>query len=143
MQRTCLGLVFYVDQNLDSNKFVKPLKALGVHVERHRDHFASNEADVRWIPYTAQKGWVAMTTDKKIKLSEAERQAIIQAQARMLFLHQKQDLPIEKLAANFVKTFPEIRQFFEGCVAPCLASLRRPSDPRVKGPGTVYEIRLK
>ena len=66
MQRTRLGLVFYVDQNLDSNKFVKPLKALGVQVERHRDHFASNEADVRWIPYTAQKGWVAMTTDKKI-----------------------------------------------------------------------------
>lgn len=130
-----------MDQSLDSNKFIKPLKVIGIHVEPHHRHLALNAEDDCWIRYAACKGWILVTADKGIR--RTQRRAIIQAQAKMLYLHQKRGLPIEKLAANFVNTFPEIKQFFEECSAPCLVSLRHPSDYRAGGPGTVHEIALR
>lgn len=139
-------MTFFIDANIDGPKFANPLRASGIQVELHRDHFERDEDDTVWIPKTAERGWIAVTDDKATKFKDLEVLAIMRSRARMLYIKKKQGVGVENLAANFVNTLDEIYGFFERHEPPCAGSLTRPNkveDLWAKKPGRVHLRRLK
>lgn len=61
------GLVFFVDESLDSGMVVDALRGAGAVVERSLDHFGRGVEDREWLTVAGQKGWVVLTRDKRIR----------------------------------------------------------------------------
>ena len=52
------------------------LTRLGVRFERHLEHFAPGTPDESWLPLVGSKGWILLTTDKRIRYNLLERRAL-------------------------------------------------------------------
>lgn len=76
---------FFLDRALQSYALRDALKALGVQVEMHRDHFEEGADDVDWLPEVAKRGWVILSKDQ---FNWLEREAIRNANGRAFLLVQ-------------------------------------------------------
>ena len=79
-----MGLVYFTDRDL-GQQFPDILQAAGIEVERHRDHFADDELDEKWIAAVAKRGWIAITHDKAISRRPNERDAVLGAGEQLHF----------------------------------------------------------
>jgi PIN like domain len=66
------------------NRFPEVLKENGFQVERHRDHFRPDCPDDEWLAKVAQRGWVAITHDARIRYKRNELEAVVRHEARLL-----------------------------------------------------------
>jgi PIN like domain len=67
---------FYLDENLCNTKSIlETLTKLGVHFERHLDHFARGTPDETWLPLVGKNSWVLLTADKRIRYNFLEKRA--------------------------------------------------------------------
>ena len=57
---------FYVDECLDSDDFVEPLRHAGFDIVRHKDIFTPGVSDERWIKEVSEEGYFALTKDNVI-----------------------------------------------------------------------------
>ncbi|SRR5258708_1524974 len=76
---------FFVDYCL-GNQAGEALRAAGLSVEFHREHFREDEPDLGWLPVVGKKGWVVLTKDKAIRRKLWERDAVLAAGIRMFTL---------------------------------------------------------
>jgi len=53
-------------------------KLLDMRVEAHRDHFAHDAPDEVWLPVVAEKRWMVVTNDNRIRFNELELTALIE-----------------------------------------------------------------
>ncbi len=84
------------------------LRAAGLKVEIHDDHFAQDAKDEEWLMAVGQKRWVIVTRDERIRYRLAARQAIRRAKVRMFVLVARGNLRIEALAEIFLKACPKV-----------------------------------
>ncbi|HZI19471.1 MAG TPA: hypothetical protein VEY09_12845 [Pyrinomonadaceae bacterium] len=80
------SVVFFTDRTLGADKVPTALRAAGLNVEVHRDHFAHDVTDPVWIARCAREGWVVLGNDKRIKKNPIEREAIIRGGVAAFFL---------------------------------------------------------
>lgn len=73
------GVTFFLDENFGGKVIAGGLRAVGAHVEVHRDHFESGTADSDWLPKVGARGWVLLTKDRRIKTRPLEIAALRQA----------------------------------------------------------------
>lgn len=71
------SIVFYVDEDLDSDQFVVPVREAGFQVVRHRDILPKGTLDPEWIPFVASRNWFALTHDRRISHVESERDLVM------------------------------------------------------------------
>ncbi|HVT42934.1 MAG TPA: hypothetical protein VMT00_00940 [Thermoanaerobaculia bacterium] len=71
-----MSVVFFTDRDL-GNRFPDILAAAGLSVERHRDHFGPTCSDEEWLEAIGQRGWIAVTHDKRIRYKPNELAAIV------------------------------------------------------------------
>jgi hypothetical protein len=76
---------FFVDRSSGKYELVDGLRALGLNVERHDDHFDSETLDPVWIAACGKNGWVIVSSDKAIKRNELEKTAILNAGVAAFF----------------------------------------------------------
>lgn len=57
---------FFADRNLGVNIFPAILRAEGITVHLHQDHFPQDAADVVWMPEVARRGWPIISPDIRI-----------------------------------------------------------------------------
>jgi hypothetical protein len=124
-----LTVVFFTDRDL-GNRFPDTLSAAGLHVERHRDHFAPTTPDEEWLAVIGAKRWVAITHDSRIRYKPNELEAVIRHNVRLLVVVGK--APFPELAKNFVATMPKIDRFLAGHIPPLIAKVYRPSQADLK-----------
>ena len=55
-------------------------------MEIHDDHFGRDTDDSEWITAVAERGWVILTKDRRIRHRPLERSAVAAAKARMFVL---------------------------------------------------------
>ena len=55
-------------------------------MEKLLDHFASGTPDAEWIPQVAQRGWVALTHDRRIRYNRRNRDAAMSSGARIIVI---------------------------------------------------------
>ncbi len=115
--------VFFTDRDLDGD-FYRHLRASGVRVERHDDHFdAETTADEDWLAAVGARGWVALSHDKRIGYSPLAKTAIMSAGVRLLVVIGQ--TPHRELAENFVASMAKIRRFLARHQGPFIARVYR------------------
>lgn len=136
---------FFLDENLHGDLFADILKAAGISVELCKTHFTQGTDDTDWIPWVAERGWIAVTGDRKTRFRSEEKAAIIVSRAKMIHVVKGKNATHVMLANNFVYTLKEIVAFLDKSGTPCLATLTRPSSQDAyfrKLPGRVNPQKL-
>ncbi|CAN5421244.1 hypothetical protein BH20VER3_BH20VER3_05500 [soil metagenome] len=77
------------------------LRAAGLDVLVHDDHFVQNATDQEWLTAAGKKKWIVITRDERIRYRTAERQALRRAKVRAFVLAAQGDLRAETLAETF------------------------------------------
>lgn len=121
--------VFFTDRDLGA-QFPEILRSAGLKVERHRDHFAPHCPDEVWLKDIAQRGWIAVSHDARIRYKPNELAAVSRHGARLLVIVGK--APYPQLARHFVATASKIRAFVARHKAPWIAKVYRPSERELK-----------
>jgi predicted nuclease of predicted toxin-antitoxin system len=121
---------FFIDRCLGNKLIVETLRAAGVSVEIHDDHFGKNTQDVDWIPEIGKRGWVILTKDARIGKNQMERLAVADAEVRM-FVLVSQNLSGTDMADVFVKAIPAMEKFILKNIAPFIAKVDRESKVKV------------
>ena len=116
--------VYFTDRDL-GKRFGEILKAAGLTVERHADHFADDAADEVWLAEVGKRGWIALTHDRRIRYKPNERDAVMRHGVALLVI--VGNAPFAELAHAFVATIPRVEQFLAGHKPPFIAKVYRPS----------------
>jgi hypothetical protein len=115
--------VFFTDRDL-GKRFPEILSASGLRVERHADHFAHDCPDETWLKEIGQRGWIAITHDRRIRYKPNELAAVIQHHVALLVMIGQ--VPYPQLAHSFVATQGRILEFLERHNPPLIAKVYRP-----------------
>nr|WP_277346375.1 hypothetical protein [Solimonas marina] len=122
--RRSVSPVFFTDRNL-GKKFPDILRAAGLTVERHADHFAHDCPDEDWLKDIGKKGWIAVTHDGRIRYKPNELAAVMQHRVALLVVIGA--APYPQLAQAFVATAPRILSFIGRHRPPYIAKVYRPA----------------
>jgi hypothetical protein len=114
--------VYFTDRDL-GKRFGEILKAGGLAVERHADHFDPDAPDEVWLADVGKRGWIALTHDQRIRYKPNERDAVMRHGVALLIIVGK--APFPDLAHAFVATIPRIEQFLASHRAPFIAKVYR------------------
>jgi hypothetical protein len=87
------------------------LRAAGLRVEVHKDHFNSDADDDEWLPIVGSKGWIVLTKDRQISSRQVELVALLKSGAPSFVLTSRSKTA-EQNAAAILKALPQIR----GCL---------------------------
>jgi hypothetical protein len=71
-----LSRVYFTDRDL-GKRFPEILRSSGLNVERHEDHFAPDTPDAEWLEVVGDRGWIAITHDRRIRYKPNERDAVM------------------------------------------------------------------
>ncbi|MDQ6942464.1 MAG: hypothetical protein M3169_08130 [Candidatus Eremiobacteraeota bacterium] len=99
--------VIFVDRSLGSQKVPAGLRASGIDVEVHDDHFARDEDDTVWLHACGLNGWVVLTKDERIRRDPAEVRAIIASGAHAIFIG-RQDVTAEEMLQDLFPALPRM-----------------------------------
>ncbi len=61
------------------------LRAAGLYVEVHDDHFRQDALDPEWLTAVGEKNWIVVTRDERIRYNVAEKQALRRAKVQGSF----------------------------------------------------------
>jgi hypothetical protein len=132
---------FFADRNLGKD-FPSRLRAAGLTVHLHDEHFSPDADDEEWAPHVAGRGWIGLSRDRRIRRTVVEYDAVMFSGGRLLVMTGG-GMKTEALALNFLNTLPKIREVVEATAPPFIAMLYRPSplDSIFKGaPGSVRVV---
>jgi predicted nuclease of predicted toxin-antitoxin system len=99
---------FFFDNNV-SKKIVEGLKAFGEEVVHLQDKFPEDSADIEWLQYVGEKGFVLITRDERVRRNPAEMAAIRKFKVATFFLGGSH-LDRCKLIQQVVRNWPRIKE---------------------------------
>lgn len=102
------------------------VRAEGVTVHLHQDHFPQNAADVERMPEVARRGWVIISPDIRISRDQLEVEAIMTSGAAVFCLAGGH-LTGEQKARNFLRCLPQIASVLERTPRPFIARFNQPN----------------
>lgn len=117
-----MSRVYFTDRDL-GKQFAAILRAAGLNVARHDEHFAPNARDEEWLRVVGAKGWVAITHDRRIRYKPNELQAVTANRVALLVV--VGTAPFADLARSFVATHSAIARFVDLHPPPCIAKVYR------------------
>ena len=119
-----MSRVFFTDRDL-GRKFPEILREADLTVERHAEHFAADCPDEEWLQAVGERGWVAITHDRRIRYKPNELAAVSRYRVPLLVVVGR--APYPELAGAFVSTLPQIDTFLDSHQPPFIAKVYRPS----------------
>lgn len=100
------------------------LRAAGVAVEVHRDHFKPDSPDTEWLPEVGRRGWIVLTKDHEIRRNPLERDALLAAGTKTFVLTSGQ-LSGTEMAEILVKQLPKIERLARKAKGALIARVTR------------------
>jgi predicted nuclease of predicted toxin-antitoxin system len=100
------------------------LRAAGLKVEFHLDHFAEDAEDEEWLPVVGERNWVVLTKDKGIRRKSWEREKVISAKVR-LFTLPSGNMTGEEMAKMYLANRFRMARFLRKHPPPFIAVVRR------------------
>jgi predicted nuclease of predicted toxin-antitoxin system len=74
------------------------------------DYFESNVVDEEWLRFVGQKGWIAITKDKRIRYRSPALEVIRKEKVK-LFVLSKGNITGLEMAEIIIKAIPRIKTF--------------------------------
>ena len=125
----------FTDRNLGRYDVPRGLRAAGYRCEPFHEYFSNpEEADVVWVPFAAQRGWICLTKDDELRVNELERLCIVRSRAHIFSLSMRTGSGAMNVAA-ILAALPRIsaaNRRFHGF--PLYARLHRDGAIDVKNP---------
>lgn len=135
-----LEVVFFTDRDL-GKQFPEILQQGGLSVQRHGDHFAPASSDAEWLAAAGDKGWIALTHDKRIRYKPNELKAVFDNDVGLIVI--VGSAPFPALAKAFVQSSSKILEFVSKQKRPFIAKFYRPSPAELeKNPAATGRIEL-
>ena len=135
-----MSVVYFTDRDLGL-KFPATLRAAGLDVQLHRDHFPPTAPDDEWLARVSDRAWVTVTHDARIRYKPNELAAVVRHRARVLVIVGK--APLSVLAESFVRTAQRIEEFLAQHGAPLIAKVYRASPSELaKDPDRAGRVEL-
>ena len=125
--------VFFIDRSVGKHSVAEPLRAAGVRVEIHDDHFLPAAQDQDWLPVVGQRGWYVLTCDARIRYRRLELAAAQEARVGMFVIVSK-NLTGARIAEILLKALTRIHRFISSHPRPFVAKIYRD--------GSIKEIEL-
>lgn len=116
--------VFFIDRSLGSRDVAGALLSAEVSVEIHDDHFEPGCDDQVWIREVAQRRWVILTKDKRMRRRRSEQIAIQEAQAAA-FVLTAGDMTGEQMGRAFLLALARMEQLLEKYARPLIATVSK------------------
>ena len=113
---------FFADRNLGVNVFPRILRAEGIILHLHQDHFPQAEPDTVWMPQVARRGWPIISPDIQLHRDRQEVEAIMTSGAAVFCLYGG-----DRTAAEQARNFPQILQVLETTPPPFIAKVYQPN----------------
>lgn len=133
-----MSRVFFTDRDL-GRRFPAVLRAAGLEVQEHADHFAHDTPDADWLAEIGTRGWIVLTHDQRIRYRPNEIAAVRAAGIGLLVLFGKGTSA--ELAATFVNSLRRINAFLDTQDPPFIAKVHRPTPAELqrnpKAPGRI------
>jgi hypothetical protein len=123
--------IFFVDRCLGSKSFAQPLRDLGFRIEHLNDHFPFDAEDALWIPAVAERSWIIVSADFRIRHRAPEIEAFRSCGARMLLLSQK--LSKDDRIFLFADAMSKIEKEVRSRAPPWIASIQADRAPSAAG----------
>jgi len=115
-------LVFFTDRDL-GRQLPSTLRAAGIRVERHDDHFGVETPDDEWIGEIGRRGWIAVTRDARIRYSPLALNVLMESGTQLFVLVGK--LTTAEAALTFLKWREKIGETVFSERGPFIAKIRR------------------
>lgn len=106
------------------NIIAESLRAAGIQVEVHDDHFPTDAKDEEWLSQVGTRGWIVLSKDDRIRYRAVEKHALLSAGIAAFFLS-RGDLKGVEMAAIVIKAMPRIIRFIKKYRRPFIASISR------------------
>jgi hypothetical protein len=119
-------LEFFADRNLGVNVFPAILRAEGITIHLHQDHFPQDAADVDWMPEVARRGWPILSPDIRISRDRLEVEAIMTSGAAVFCLAGGH-LTSEAKARNVLRCLSQIQSVLARTPPPFIARVYQPN----------------
>jgi len=126
--------VFFLDRSLGKRSVAGPLRAAGLHVEVHDDHFRQDAQDEEWLPEVGRRRWLVVTRDDRIRYRRLEAAAVRGAKVGMFVVVSK-NLTGPETAQVILKALNRIRRF--------IRAHRRPFVVKIYRDGSVQKLPFK
>ena len=122
--------VYFIDRALGSNVAPDILRNAGLDVRIHDKIFPRDAADIEWIPVVAERGWVILTKDTRIRYNPLELRVVENSGARMFVLASK-NLTGLQMGEAFTKAGRSMERFLGRKQPPFIAKVYK--DGTVRG----------
>lgn len=109
------------------------MRAAGVTVHLHDDHFDQNVEDQDWLAAVGEFGWVVLTKDKWIRRRQLERDALLAADLKV-FCFMSGNVPFDEMSQIVVEALHSIRNLADTTEPPFIAGVYRDSSVRILFP---------
>jgi hypothetical protein len=126
--------VLYLDENLcNTRAILDTLTKLGVRFERHLAHFSPGTLDEVWLRLVGSKGWILLTSDKRIRYNLLEKRAL-KVHAVREFVFTSGNMSGQDMAAALELALNKMRKFCARTKPPFVASITRTGDVYLRWP---------
>jgi hypothetical protein len=126
--------VLYLDENLcNTRAILDTLTKLGVHFERHLAHFSPGTLDEVWLPLVGSKGWILLTSDKRIRYNLLEKRAL-KVHAVHEFVFTSGNMSGQDMAAALEVGLNKMRTLCARNKPPFVASITRSGEVHLRWP---------
>ncbi len=134
-------MIFFTDRDLGA-LFPRIVSEAGLRVEKHDDHFADNHtSDDTWLRMVGQRGWLAISKDKRIRYRQNERDAVMEAGVGLFLVVGR--ACHRALAENFVACIHKIQNFLNKHDPPSIAKVYQPPPSKQKRLGSRKKGRVE
>jgi len=105
-------LTFFIDRCLGDRALADALRAHGLMVQIHKEHFPPDAPDVEWLRAVGRRRWIVLTKDKMLRHRETEIAALRDASVRV-FILTAGNLRAVDMAEAFIRALPRMKRLLE------------------------------
>jgi hypothetical protein len=121
---------FFLDRCLGKKILASLLRAAGLKIEVHDDHFPPDCKDEQWLKIVGARGWVVLTSDRRIRYRGTELAAVMSGGVRA-FAFRSGNLTAPEMAGIFLKSFPHVSTLLKKHSGPFVAFIFRDGSVRI------------
>jgi hypothetical protein len=130
LQKLLESETFFLDRCLGKKILASALRAANLKIEVHDDHFPPDAKDEHWLRVVGARGWIVLTSDRRIRYRGPELTALMASGVRA-FAFRSGNLTAQEMAEIFLKASKRVSNLLQNSSGPFVASILRDGSVRV------------
>jgi predicted nuclease of predicted toxin-antitoxin system len=130
LQKLLESETFFLDRCLGKKILASALRSTGLKIEVHDDHFPPDAKDEHWLRFVGMRGWIVVTSDRRIRYRGPELTALMASGVRA-FAFRSGNLTAQEMGEIFLKALQGISNLLNKNAGPFVASILRDGSVRI------------